>query len=544
MPALSCYRLKPQIEGHDHPDFDDYISADTELSTSGPITYPDFEAKLFYSSSPPRQPSWGSFLASGFEAPIDWPYGRSTSALVIVRFETRGAYHYFAFPFGPIGRFFLRDDTYERVYGLRTALNLMYPIGPVPGSGQGLRTIDSKRRGATLMRSRSQSSAITTFDVFDIDRLRDVVNGVDGRPADTATWGSRVAGRDAFSLNLETDFASLGRLCRSIDEAAARRDYRTQFAWLDHIQPVNDPTLIERLRERVVELIRLGEGELDLAPPEIVDWSLISRFEFPFNRRKGIRHPDLRLTDLRSVLRREGKLDELEYRGLHDRRLHVLDVDGLSTYRWTLWSCIAGEFDLDGRTYVIDESDFFEVAEDYLSSLNEWTDSLEMSTLVLPDWDRKEPEGAYNERVAEDLGHLLLDKKNVQLPGSTPVELCDLLSTDRQLVHVKRNSGSSDLSHLFSQGVVSATALQDDDGFRSLAAQRVDELDGGPDLNIFAEPWVTSEIEVAFAIMDARWKQGPSRVLPFFSKINLRRSVRDLESRGYRVTLLPIQAAT
>ncbi|MYI82915.1 MAG: hypothetical protein F4056_06340 [Chloroflexi bacterium] len=488
MPALSCYRLKPQVEGTDLPDFDDYVSTEIDLITSGPVVYPDFEAKLYYSSSPPRQPSWGSFLDAGFEAPIDWPYGQSTSALVIARFGTRGRHHYFAFPFGPIGRFFLRDDTYHRVYGLRTALNLMYPIGAVPGSGQGLRTIDSKRRGATLVRSRSQSSAITTVDVFDIDRLRDVVNGVDGRPADTDTWGSRVAGRDAFSLNLETDFASLGRLCRSIDEAAGRRDYQAQFAWLDHIQPVNDPTLIERLRERVVELIRLDEGELDLAPPEIVDWSLIHRFEFPFDRRRGIRHPDLRLADLRSILKREGKLDELEYRGLHDRRLRVLDIDGQATFRWTLWSCLAGEFDLDGRTYIIDESDFFEVDENYLSSLNQWVDRLETSTLVLPDWDRRDSEGTYNEKAADKDGHLLLDKRTIQLPGATAVELCDLLSTERQLVHVKRNSGSSDLSHLFSQGAVSATALQEDEEFRALAAQRVSEMDDGDEYGLFAEP--------------------------------------------------------
>ena len=349
MPSLSCCRLKPQIEGRDDPDFDDYISTQADLSTVGPVAYPDFEAKLYYASSPPRRPSWGTFIEDGFEASIDWPFGQSTSALVIVRIETRQQKHYFAFPFGPVGRFFLRDDTYQRVYGLRTALNLMYPIGPVPGSGQGLRTIDSKRRGATLLRSRSQSSAITSFDVFDIDRLRDVVTGVDGRPADREAWGTRVAGSDAFQYSLETDFASLGRVCRPIDEAAARRDYQAQFAWLDNIQPVTDPMLVGRLRERVVELIQIGESDLDLAPPVIVDWSMIHRFQFPFDRRSGVKHPDLRLPDLRSVRQREGKLENLEYRGLRDRRLHVLDVDVQSTYRWTLWACIAGEFDLDGR---------------------------------------------------------------------------------------------------------------------------------------------------------------------------------------------------
>ena len=178
-----------------------------------------------------------------------------------------------------------------------------------------------------------------------------------------------------------------------------------------------------------------------------------------------------------------------------------------------------------------------------MAGLNDRVDDLDTSTLTLPNWSRSDPEGTYNEKVAEDNGHLLLDKRTVHLPGSTPIEICDRLSRERQLVHVKKNSGSSGLSHLFSQGVVSATALQDDEEFRALAAQRVAELENGHDFNIFSERWVTSELEVAFAIMHARWEQGPSRVLPFFSKINLRRSVRDLESRGYRAAVLPIRAA-
>lgn len=437
----------------------------------------------------------------------------------------------------------MRDDAYRRAYGLKAALNLMYPLGAVQGSGQGLRTVDSKRRGSTLVRARAQASAITTFEVFDIDRLRDVVGGVDGRPVDREAWGAHIAGADPLKLNLEIDLVDLGRLCRDIDGVAARTDYRDQFAWLDNIQPVTDPILVDQLRAYVIGLIQSGEGDLDLAPPEILEWSRIHRFQFPFDRRRGVVHQDLRLQDLAASLRYAGRLDDLDYRGLRGRRISVLDVEGERTRSWSLWSCLNGGVVIDGHTYVIDEGDFFEVEANYLHRLDTWVDQLSMSDAVLPEWHSRDHEGTYNEAAAESCGHLLLDKKTVRLPGSTAVELCDLLTDDSKLIHVKRNSGSSDLSHLFSQGVVSATALHDDAEFRAVAAQRVTDLEPGGGFNIFEGEWRSSGVEVAFAIRDARWAEGASRVLPFFSKVNLRRAVSDLESRGYRVTLLPIGVA-
>lgn len=542
MPTLTCYRLKETLNDNGQPDFDDFVANETvRLTPVGPVSYPDFEAKLYWAATPPREPSWGDFLEGGFATDIPWPTGRSTSALLIIRRPTRnGGRSYFAFTFGPGGRFFLRSDAYRRTYGLKAALNLMYPAGAVPGSGQGLRTVDSKRRASTVVRARAQASSVASFEVFNIDRLRDVVGGVDGRPAESATWGQRVGGTDAISLDRDVEFSELGRLCGEIDAVAGRRDYQAQFAWLDYIQPVTDPMLIDRLRVVVCDAIQAGDPELHLAPPEIVDWSRIHRFQYPFDRRGDILHQDLRLTDLRSVLSREGKLVDLDYGGLHQRRLSVLDVDGQQSYRWTLWSCITGEVSLDGHTYVLDEGDFFEVSDDYLADLNRWVDAVPAAGIELPPCALGLDEGSYNEAAALERGHILLDRQTVLRPGATAIEICDLLAHDRQFIHVKKNSGSSDLSHLFSQGVVSASVLQEDAEFRALAAARVSGLPGGDRCDAFADPWLTSQVSVVFAIIDRRWPNPRSEVLPFFSKVNLRRSVRDLESRGYQVSLLEI----
>lgn len=544
MPALTCYRLKSELDGNDQLDFDDYIDNVGRLTSVGPTANPAFEAKLYYQSSQPRQPAWGDFLAGGFGATIDWPLSQFTSAVLIVRRTVRQRRDHFAFTFGPAGRYLLRDDSYLRAFGLRAALNLMYPAGQIVQAPRGLRTVDSKRRSATLVRSHAQASSVTTFEVFDIDRLRDVVGGVEGRPADTATWGQRVSGGDALAVNLEDfQFSGIGALCSDIEDVARRGDYRLQFAWLDHIQPVTDPTLINRLRERTLDLVRSGDGDLELAPPEIVDWSRINRFSYPFDRRRGIRHLDLRIGDLRAVLRAAGKLDDIDYRGLHTRRVEVEDVDGQGTYKWNLWSCLAGELSLDNQTYILDEGDFFAVDPDYLSSLNRWADAIPMSDVGLPPYTQGDREDAYNSFAARDRGFLLMDKQNVLRSGATAIELCDLLTTTRKFIHVKRNAGSSDLSHLFSQGFVPAALLQDDSEFRTASQDKVREVAGCGDYDFFGGQWVTRDAEIVYAIIDHRWPTAASNVLPFFSKVNLRRNIRDLESRGYNVRLAAIEHA-
>jgi uncharacterized protein (TIGR04141 family) len=58
------------------------------------------------------------------------------------------------------------------------------------------------------------------------------------------------------------------------------------------------------------------------------------------------------------------------------------------------------------------------------------------------------------------------------------VEVCDVLTANRQLIHVKLKFGSRDLSHLFSQGFVSATLLQSDSVFREATHKKIKELGG------------------------------------------------------------------
>lgn len=153
------------------------------------------------------------------------------------------------------------------------------------------------------------------------------------------------------------------------------------------------------------------------------------------------------------------------------RRRHICAVDGDNkvVYRWPVWRCLTGEFEFDGATYVFDEGDIFAVSPDYLRELNESIAEVRLRT-DLP-WPKATPsmtEDAFNKKAAKCIeAAVLMDKELVTAELTTPIELCDILTAAGDLIHVKRHFGSSDLSHLFSQGFVSAQLLQEDKVFRA-----------------------------------------------------------------------------
>lgn len=542
MPAITCYRLTGTAIGD--LDLSDMVDAGENPFAASHVHEGDgFAAQAFVQPAMPRQPKWASFLRSGFED-LTIPDAASASALLIVRMTvpTQAATVY-AFAFGTAGRHMLRTEFITRGFGLRTALNAIYPSAG--GEGARLRAVESKRRGQTVLRTQSQASSQAEFEVFEVNQLQDVLGKAVGTPDDIASWGQRMSGGDALSLSVELSFDDLGRFCRDLEECYQKQDYKDRFGWIDHIKPVSEPELVEQLEAEVLRCLREGDIErLDLAPPEIVDWERVAAFRYPFDRKpaKGspVAHPELRLRDyLAGLTRGRRTLDDLTVEGLRRSTIRAIDADGSDTHRWSAWRCLVGEIELDGSTYLLDEGDLFVVGADYVSELDDFIANLPQDTALLPDTYPQLVEGDYNETAAtlcDDF--LLLDKQTVRIPGrTTAIEICDLLSASKQLIHVKRHLGSSDLSHLFAQGVVSAELLQTSVEFRTAAAARIAEVAGTrTDFDFVSQDSIrTADFEVVYAIA-APWKdRALSAALPFFSKVNLREAVRNLTSRGFRV---------
>lgn len=540
MTSLTCYRLKETIGGQVITALDDFVDAGSRrVEMFGPLKGRNFSANLYVADSPPREPPWIEFLRAGFSS-VPVRRSASTAALLIVR-AGRKPSSVFAFAFGAGGRFLLRDGAWVRGYGLRVALNLIYPRDSAGlDETSRLVAVDTKTRGSQTVRSRRQTAQATAFETFDVDRMRDVVNAATGRPADAGTWGPRVSGSDALHLDAEgVTIGSLGDLCLRIEAAHRQTDYQDHFRWIDFIQPITDDDTLSELEAQVLTLIRSQDASLiELGPPEVVDWDRVRSFRYHFEVRKGVSRPELRLAHYLRGVQQHTPLDELDVPALRHRHIEAIDGDGAVVHRWTVWRCLDGEVSLGGETYVLDDGDFFRVTADFLGELNAYVDDLDEPSTVLIGTAATTRESDYNEAIAEtNADVLLLDRKTITTGASTtPVEVCDLLSASRELIHVKRHLGARDLSHLFSQGAVSAELLHRQTAFRAEVKDLIGGLGAGERFNFF-EPdgLTTSNFRVIYAII-ANWRnRSLSSALPFFSKVNLRRAAEDLRDRGFGV---------
>src|SRR5216683_178216 len=127
-----------------------------------------------------------------------------------------------------------------------------------------------------------------------------------------------------------------------------------------------------------------------------------------------------------------------------------------------------GQVNLGQATYVLIEGVFYEVHADFLEGLAADIDALPSYAAQMPLWRVGQSEPKYNHEAATAPDLLLLDTLTVRPAGrSSDIEVCDLLSRNGAFLHVKKKSRSSTLSHLFSQGHVSAELLIREAGFRS-----------------------------------------------------------------------------
>jgi uncharacterized protein (TIGR04141 family) len=542
LPDFTLYRLHETIRGRPVQDLDDYIDSDESTSDIyGPVDMGDFIAKLYVRVGRPHVPGWARFVLAGFQDAAEMPVAASVGAVVVLRLKPEG--HTFAFTFGTTGRFLLRREAWQRSYGLKTALNLMYPAAAGTAVDESrLVAVDAKKRAGDTIRKRQQASKATTFEAFEIDKLRELVGGATGRPHDRS-WGTRVTGTDAISFAADSDFAGLGKLCRLLSDVHDSDDYKDRFSWIDSIRPVNDPVLVQELQQHILRrLLDQDIDDLDLAPPEIIDWAQVVGFQYHFDVRKGITRPDLDLAIFLSQLAYfESDYANLEVEFFFRKAMRAVNADGHEVHRWSAWQCLTGEFEYAGKTYVIDEGEIFEVETDYLKDLN-----AEIELIPVHDtaqWPAAMPttlEDTYNRDLEAALAPaVLMDKKTVKgRMQTTEVEVCDVLTKDRSLIHVKLHFGSRDLSHLFSQGFVSANLLLRDVLFRRAAHEKIKALGGGKEFYFFdVQSLPAHDFKVIYAIV-AHWKGRKAKdALPFFSKVNLARTAEELRISGFNVAI-------
>jgi uncharacterized protein (TIGR04141 family) len=477
---------------------------------------------LYVEGSPPRPPRWLSYFAKAVDFSEIQILSAFSSAVLLVPVEDR----IFAVVFG-YGRHLLNHEAFENRFGLRVTLNAIAPTS--------LRSLDHTRLDTVPRHTREQLAKGGGVGDFGLDVERDLLRAVTGTPAD-GSLGRRLSGSDSLSVTGEIPLASLTAQLGRYLSIAAQDGYKTNFSWVDNIAAVTGATTRSRLDERLVEVLVGDNNRFWLAVPDLLDWEVTEGFRFKKGKKSPI-HDDLELDDYFVERRPRG---EITIDRLRQDELRIVNSEtGVDVRGWSVYKCLVGELSLDGNRFVLSEGNWYRVDADFLAAVEADIVALEPTKLVLPKCGQ-ELEADYNKRAARRSGGdlVLLDQDFIEYPRRGRIEVCDLYSRNKVFVHVKKAAASSVLSHLFSQGLVSATLLLNEPGFRTAFQAKLPDSHhwGDP-----ARPFHAADFEIAYAIIT---KSGRQPKLPFFSKVNLRNACRMLRAYGFNVTLTAIPSSS
>ncbi|MEW6106146.1 MAG: DUF6119 family protein [Bacillota bacterium] len=342
-----------------------------------------------------------------------------------------------------------------------------------------------------------------------------------------------VSGSDSIAITTNAPLEALGDICTVLLGAFESQQYRERFPFIDYLSPIpeHDPAF-STLNDRVISMLgRRAYERISVAYPEIPDFERMDHLKI-WDASLQMEIEDLSLSPVYEFLDKAGGAPD-PFRTY----VVVLDSGGHAIMRKrALWDFLVSEVELDGRTYVLSLGHWFAVDQPFVDRLRKDMQQIPDLTgeLCMPDMLGGEREDHYNTRVAREKGWLALDKR--MAPVDSPyarVEVCDLITDVLHFVAVKKTPSSATLSHLFAQGLVSATLLKGDQSYRRWVMDEIlGKWPGKTDADTDGKPFV-------FAV--ATEKAGPlTESLFFFSQINLIQQKDAIERMGYRVGLCKI----
>lgn len=529
MPERKPYRyLNILLASDDYSDheLDDFIVDGARVSQFEIESRYGFDGIFFVKNTQQKRPRWAAIVDTLVGQEVDQLTNKSSAAVLLIRIDGS----ILAFTFG-YGRFLLKLGFFTQDFGLRTALNTL--------NHESLRSVDLHTLEDQPIQKKSQAARGSEASVFGIDIFRDVLRAVTGSPRPGVEYRNISGGDAIFSFGREMLVEEIPRVAREILGFYRMELYKDSFGWVDNIRRVKDNDLISELDQRLLDEIKAKNDELVITVPEIIEWDSVLGFSFTRSKR-----------DLSPVIDTSKYLenidsDSVSIESVRRDRLYITDVHE-NVFNHAIYSCLYFELESDSAKRVIFGGNWYEIDKSFMAGIDAVLALIETSDIEFPGvyvWseDEKskiETEGDYNERAARQLEHHLLDKKLVKSSKTTsPIELCDLLTEARQLVHVKhRKGGSAGLSHLFAQGSVSAELLLGDRAFRKEARKVVSRVNSTARGLIPLDGLKSADYEVIFLILGYDGADIKAE-LPFFSKVNLTRVYENLTQRGFRVKI-------
>lgn len=346
---------------------------------------------------------------------------------------------------------------------------------------------------------------------------------------------------------LVADIRECARVCRDEEPDPA-------LEFIEYVQPVADADTKAILDDELEKLLAAPAADVGERLVPVVPTSVLQHFGQAHTFTIRIGHarvdpvPSLELADIlrRTRVQRDGE----RVNALRCGQVYLNDDEAgkevLASARADKW--LEASVSVGARPFFLMDGDWFEIGSDYIRASRDAISRLfpATPTISLPPWSLPERRTEYDYNcyvAARSLGqYLCLDKNRAvraPLGVRSPLEICDLLGPGNELIHVKRAEGSAPLSHLFSQGLVSAQSLvAGPPAVRERFVKTVAELPHDRSLAADFKP-----TKVVYAILMPKGRElTPDTLFPF-SQATLAHAARILGTYGIDVEVVGIPAA-
>lgn len=424
-----------------------------------------------------------------------------------------------AFSFGS-GRYLLKTDSIDTRFGLKTALNI-------------INSDEVKNFSKTVLESnpksaKEQLAKTANASEFGISSEQDLIKGLTGKikPNWAPKLGITATGSESLSLRLRCNIETISEVANNIIEAYESNEYKKDFDWVDQIQDVKDKEEIEKLNDQLVQILSTGQLESSTtnkvwaAVPDYIDY--VDVYQFRFGDNKSAKKYD----DIEKSYIIEALGDNFSLESLKQLKISAISAEDEAKIidRWNAYKCLYAEITINDKVFLLISGRWYEIANDFCEQINKAYENITQKH-DFADYHH-EREADYNQELASILGGKCYDGKNIPYGSShSKIEICDIQTREGDLIHVKRYTGSSALSHLFNQGYVSGELIRNDPEF----LQKAEEITGGN----FHE-MSNRKRKIIFAIISSKTERFD---IPFFSKVTLRNINRQLKGLGYTVEI-------
>ncbi|WGE75184.1 DUF6119 family protein [Actinobacillus equuli] len=485
------------------------------------------EASLYLQENESKPPVWKNYfnITKNIQNQLQ-------GSILFLPIPTQGTSRYFAITFGHAYHALLKNSI-DHNFGLITTLNALKP-------GESIRTMDTVFP-ETDRRERIQSPNFTHLSFFQFNKHESLVKSLHGKVKDEyKDIFNNITGTLSFKCNTQKPLSELEDLCKKLFEIFSKKDYENEFPELTYIKPENDPDKIQELDKKLLSNIH-ASNDLLLSIPNFIDLRKSLRFEYNGIDNIPVQYEDISFLNYLDYIS-QSKIDitSLSLDDLHDHTITCIDEDTNEIIdEYSIYECFSIDLlDNQNDTYYLCDSHWYKINKNYIASLKSALDPLFLSQHRVLSVYNHHSEGDYNLSMGNNPKTICLDKANIAPKGQTAIEPCDLLSLEQDglhFIHVKIDTKSASLSHLFNQGLNSLCLIRSN----KEAKENLEKLISSDPT--FLNTLNTQKYNVIYGVVT---KKDPSKLsdnLPLFSRISLYRSLEQFNILGVSCNIIYIK---